>query len=167
MRRLFSLDRVIPILILTLGAVLTPAIMHAVSYPVPPPFQTVPWHTSQVITPQALAKKLALPKDQRPVIVCVGFSYLYKGGHIPGALYKGPGREASGLEQLMTWAHSIPKDTPVVIYCGCCPVSRCPNIRPAFEALRTAGLTNIRVLDLPQSFVQDWTQEGYPTQKQQ
>ena len=67
--------------------------------------------------------------------------------------------------QLKAWARSIPKDTPVIIYCGCCPVSRCPNIRPAFEALRNAGLTNVRVLDLKQSFVQDWMQKGYPTQK--
>ncbi len=124
-----------------------------------------PWSASQVITPERLVKELALPRGRRPAVVCVGFKFQYQGGHIPDALYKGPGREASGLEQLLAWAHSIPANTPVVIYCGCCPFYECPNVRPAFEALRTAGLTHIQVLDLENSFVKDWIQKGYPTAK--
>ncbi|MGH9358623.1 MAG: rhodanese-like domain-containing protein [Terriglobia bacterium] len=123
----------------------------------------VPWSASQVITPETLAKELTLPRGQRPAIVCVGFKFLYQQGHIPDALYKGPAREASGLEQLLAWAHSIPAGTPVVIYCGCCPFHECPNVRPAFEALRTVGLTHVQVLDIEHSFVKDWTQKGYPT----
>lgn len=125
----------------------------------------VPWSASQVITPETLAKELTLPRDQRPAIVCVGFKFLYQQGHIPDALYKGPAREASGLEQLLAWAHSIPAGTPVVIYCGCCPFTECPNVRPAFQALRTAGLTRVQVLDIEHSFAKDWTQKGYPTKK--
>ncbi len=167
MRWPLSFERVIPMLVLALGAALVPVVIHAVSNPNPSSSQAVPWQSSQVVTPQALAKDLALPKEKRPVIVCVGFKFLYQGGHIPGALYKGPAREASGLEELMAWAHSIPKDTPVVIYCGCCPFTKCPNVRPAFEALRTAGLTHIQVLDLEHSFEKDWMLSGFPTQKQQ
>ena len=166
MRSLLNSKLLIPALAVVLGAAFVPAVEPAVFNSSTASSQAVPWRSSQIVTPKALAKDLALPKDKRPVIVCVSFRRLYKGGHIPGALYKGPGREAGSLMRLKTWARSIPKSTPVVIYCGCCPVSRCPNIRPAFEALRNAGLTNIRVLNLKQSFVENWTQAGYPTQKQ-
>lgn len=165
MRSLLNSKRFIPVLGAMLGAALIPAVAPAASSSRTASSQAVPWRSSQTVMPKALAKELALSKGSRPVIVCVTFRRLYKGGHIPAALYKGPGREADALMQLKAWARSIPKDTPVIIYCGCCPVSRCPNIRPAFEALRNAGLTNVRVLDLKQSFVQDWMQKGYPTQK--
>jgi hypothetical protein len=34
----------------------------------------------------------------------------------------------------------------VVIYCGCCPLDKCPNVRPAFTLLKTMGFTNLHVL---------------------
>ena len=126
-----------------------------------------PWRASQIITPAEMAREIALPKDKRPVMICVGFEALYRGGHVPGALYKGPARDASGVEQLRAWSRSIPKDTRVVIYCGCCPFVRCPNVRPAFEALRAEGLMHVQVLDIEDTFVKDWTQKGYPTEKGQ
>jgi len=52
-----------------------------------------------------------------------------------------------------------------VIYCGCCPLERCPNIRPAFVALRQMGFTNVRVLLLPNSFEADWAGKGLPYEK--
>jgi thiosulfate/3-mercaptopyruvate sulfurtransferase len=122
-----------------------------------------PWAASQLVAPRTLAKELAEPRGKSLRVVCVGFEVLYRGAHIPGATYVGPARQASGMAKLRYWASDIPKNTSVVIYCGCCPMKRCPNVRPAFAFLRREGFTRVRVLDLPDSFAQDWVEKGYPT----
>jgi len=55
---------------------------------------------------------------------------------------------------LTTWAAGLPRFTNLVIYCGCLPAGRCPNIRPAFKALQ-GWVQNLRVLLLPQDFATD------------
>jgi thiosulfate/3-mercaptopyruvate sulfurtransferase len=66
------------------------------------------------------------------------------------------------MEKLRTRAASLAKDTPVVIYCGCCPWSHCPNIRPAYAELKKAGFTSVRVLYLENSFGENWKDKGFP-----
>jgi thiosulfate/3-mercaptopyruvate sulfurtransferase len=122
-----------------------------------------PWAASQLITPETLAKEVAAPKSEKPRIVCVGFEVLYHGAHIPGAKYAGPARQSTGIAELKRWAASVPKNAPIVVYCGCCPMNECPNVRPAFNLLRREGFTRLRVLDLPDSFAKDWVEKGYPT----
>ena len=51
-----------------------------------------PWQASDLLQPTELASLLSDPKRERPVIVYVGFDFLYRAGHIPGALYFGAGR---------------------------------------------------------------------------
>ena len=48
---------------------------------------------------------------------------------------------------------------------GRCPLDHCPNLRPAFEALREMGFTRLRVLVLPNNFGIDWVKKGYPVEK--
>lgn len=122
-----------------------------------------PWPPTAQISAQALARELEAGK--KPTVVCVGFPILYEAAHIPGAQIEGPGRETAGLERLEKWAQSVPRDTPVIIYCGCCPFAECPNIRPAYEALQRAGMTQVRVLYLEHSFARDWVNKGYPTKR--
>jgi thiosulfate/3-mercaptopyruvate sulfurtransferase len=124
-----------------------------------------PWDKTQVMTPVDLVKLLASSGAKKPPVVCVGFEFLYKGAHIPGARFIGPGRETKGIEALKQWARSVSPDTDVVIYCGCCPFKQCPNIRPAYEALHQVGLTRIRVLEIEESFEKDWVAKGYPVEK--
>jgi len=90
---------------------------------------------------------------------------LYTGGHIPGALYHGPGMNAQGIDDLKKWAQDVPRSANVVVYCGCCPLDRCPNLRPAFEALRAMGFTHLRALLLPTNFYTDWVKPGYAVEK--
>lgn len=142
------------------GAVLASARTKAAA-----PSASDPWQPAQLMTPQELARELAHPSGKKPVIVCVGFQFLYEGAHIPGAVWEGPARDAAGIARLKQWAESVPKDRPVIIYCGCCPFYRCPNVRPAFKALREAGLTHLRVLDIEQDFAKDWVEKGYPVRK--
>jgi len=120
--------------------------------------------SAQLIQPADLVRELASP-DRRPTIVYVGFRTLFAGGHIPGATFHGSGSTEQGLADLKKWAAPLPRTTNLVIYCGCCPFQRCPNIRPAFALLRDMGFTRVRVLELPTNFAADWVDKGYPTEK--
>jgi hypothetical protein len=66
----------------------------------------------------------------------------------------GAGRSGQG-------AAKLGKDSDVEIYCGCCPMEKCPNIRPACSALKQMGFTKVRMLHVPisassNSFLWTW-----------
>jgi thiosulfate/3-mercaptopyruvate sulfurtransferase len=124
-----------------------------------------PWKPADLIEPKDLNAMLASPGPRKPLIVYVGFDFLYDSAHIPGALYFGAGRTPKGIAALTQWARTVPRNKLVVIYCGCCPWNDCPNIRPAFKALRDAGVKNLKVLHIPHSLLQDWINESYPVEK--
>jgi thiosulfate/3-mercaptopyruvate sulfurtransferase len=115
-----------------------------------------------LIEPEQLSGTLSRSKE-KPAVVCVGVKVLYEGAHVPGALYLGPARTTVGIDILRKWAENLPRRTMIVIYCGCCPWGKCPNIRPAYSALREMGFTNIKVLHLNQDFANDWVAKGFPT----
>jgi len=69
------------------------------------------------------------------------------------------------LKELNAWAAKLPRSTSLVIYCGCCPMEHCPNIRPAYLALHAQGFTKVRVLVLENNFETDWANKGYPYDK--
>ena len=125
-----------------------------------------PGSVSQTVKPGDLLRELSDP-EKAPTVLFVGFQRLYTAGHVKGAQYHGSGGSAEGLAQIKSWAQSQPRSTNLIIYCGCCPMERCPNIRPAFAALRDLGFTKLRVLDLPTSFEVDWADKGFPYDKGQ
>jgi hypothetical protein len=86
---------------------------------------------------------------------------LYRQKHIPRAILAGPASKAEGIANLHTAVARVPKSDAIVIYCGCCPMKDCPNIRPAYRTLRELGFKNVRVLDLPTNFHADWVLKGY------
>jgi thiosulfate/3-mercaptopyruvate sulfurtransferase len=124
-----------------------------------------PWEPADLIEPKDLNAMLAKPGAQTPLIVYVGFDFLYDSAHIPGAMYFGSGRTPQGIGALTRWARTVPRNKRVVVYCGCCPWDECPNIRPAFKALRDAGMKNLKVLHLPHGLLRDWIDQGYPVEK--
>jgi hypothetical protein len=124
-----------------------------------------PWPASQTIQPADLARELAEKNETPPTVVYVGFRTLFAGGHIPGASFHGSASTEQGLAELKKWAESLPHSANLVIYCGCCPFERCPNIRPAFTALNNTGFKRLRVLVLPTNFASDWVDKGFPIQK--
>ena len=123
-----------------------------------------PWTAAQTIQSADLLKELGDSKSA-PTILYVGFNRLYTAGHIKGAIYKGSGGTAEGLNGIKSWAGTIPHSTNLVLYCGCCPMEKCPNIRPAYSALKDMGFTNLRILVLPHSFALDWAEKGLPYDK--
>jgi thiosulfate/3-mercaptopyruvate sulfurtransferase len=129
-----------------------------------PPVPDQIFAPGSLVEPDQLAGTLSQSKE-KPPIVCVGFKVLYEGAHIPGALYLGPARTDEGLDTLRKWAENLPRKKTVVIYCGCCPWEKCPNIRPAYSALQKMGFTNIEVLHVSQDFAKDWVEKGFPTDK--
>jgi len=124
-----------------------------------------PWPASQTIEPAQLAKILIDKSLSVPTVVFVGFRSLYVGGHVPDAAFHGTASTEQGLAELKSWAATVPRSTDLVIYCGCCPFDKCPNIRPAYTALAGMGFKKLRVLAIPTSFAADWAGKGYPMQK--
>jgi len=124
-----------------------------------------PWAASQAMQASEFVSELADKKQNPPTVVYVGFRTLFAGGHIPGASFHGSPSTEQGLAELKKWAETQPRSTDLVIYCGCCPFDKCPNIRPAFTAFQKMGFRKIRVLVLPNSFANDWAEKGYPMQK--
>jgi len=125
-----------------------------------------PWSVSQSLQAADLAGELTQKKGTPPAIVYVGFRTLFAGGHVPGASFHGAASTEQGLSEMKKWAEGLPRSTNLVIYCGCCPFEKCPNIRPAFTALRDMGFNNLRVLVLPTNFATDWVGKGYPMEKE-
>jgi thiosulfate/3-mercaptopyruvate sulfurtransferase len=117
-----------------------------------------------VLDPMQLADLLSAPGD-RPAIICVGFKFLYDAAHIPGSLFHGPGREGAGIVSLAQWAGNAPKNKTTVLYCGCCPWMQCPNIAPAYVALKQMSFSQVKVLRINQNFGADWVDKGFPTEK--
>lgn len=119
------------------------------------------WKPAQVIKPEELARELAGSKA-KPLLIQVGFRALYKQSHIPGSLYCGPASNPEGLQQLRKCLEKVPRSRQIVIYCGCCPWKDCPNVKPAFEELAKLGYKNFKILDIPQTFGEDWVKKGFP-----
>lgn len=124
-----------------------------------------PWSGSETMPPAQLAKMLTDKYVSVPTVVFVGFRSLYAGAHVPDASFHGTASTEQGLTELKAWAASLPRSAEIVIYCGCCPMDKCPNIRPAYSALTGTGFKKLRVLVLPTSFAVDWADKGYPMQK--
>jgi hypothetical protein len=126
-----------------------------------------PWTAASTVQPADLVRELAsATATDKPIVAYVGPAFLYRQGHVPSASLHGPASTAEGLNELKTWAATLPRSANLVIYCGCCPLADCPNLRPAFEALRPMGFTRLRVLILPDNFATDWAGRGYPVEKQ-
>jgi len=121
--------------------------------------------TDSLIQPNELAGLVTGPAAHRPKLVHVGFETLYTGGHIPGSIYAGPASETKGLAALKKALQPMPRQTQLVLYCGCCPWVDCPNVRAALEAARSMGFKHVRSLFIPRSLELDWIDKGYPTTK--
>ncbi|HEX8892692.1 MAG TPA: rhodanese-like domain-containing protein [Terriglobales bacterium] len=119
---------------------------------------------SQLITPEELSKTLRSGK-QKPLVLQVGPHTVYAQAHIPGAEYIGATSGDEGKQKLRDRVKALPKNSAVVLYCGCCPWGRCPNIHLAYQLLHSLGFTNVKVLYIADNFGADWVSKGYPVAK--
>ena len=123
----------------------------------------LPPGSPQLISPEDLVKVLQGPKGDIPLVLSVGPSLLYMQAHVPGAEYIGAASTPQGMQSLRTRVKSLPKTASIVLYCGCCPWSHCPNVRPAYDELHKLGFSNVKVLYIADNIGADWVEKGYPT----
>jgi len=109
--------------------------------------------------PSQLADAITTKTDI-PVIISVG-----PGAVIPNSIDAGMCSSEEGLTKLKTQLSSIAKDQKIIIYCGCCPFERCPNVRPAIDVLKQMNFTNYFLLNLSHNIKIDWIDQGYPVSK--
>jgi hypothetical protein len=118
-----------------------------------------------LIAPSLLAARLDDVKTEKIAVLYVGPEAPFHRGHVPGARQIGEAGSDEGRRALSEALAKVPADTEIVLYCGCCPVRVCPNVRPASAALRALGRPSARVLDLPTRFADDWADKGYPVER--
>lgn len=116
-----------------------------------------PWFESDLIQPSALAANLKSAKAEKPIIFNIGAAEDIKGARHIGAV-----SEKSTLENFKKELQNLPKNTSFVFYCGCCPFVKCPNIRPAFNLVKSMGFTKAKLLNLPINLKTNWIGMGYP-----
>jgi thiosulfate/3-mercaptopyruvate sulfurtransferase len=124
---------------------------------------TVP--QTQLIQPAELVTLLKTAGTSSPVLFQVGSFVMFQQAHIPNSGFAGPTSQPNGLILLKKFAAPLKKDKLIVIYCGCCPWVRCPNIGPAYKQLRDLGFTNVKALYLANNFGDDWVSKGYPVER--
>ena len=120
---------------------------------------TNPWQENDLLHPEKLLKIINSGR-QAYTIINIGAV-----DDIKGARHIGPVSKTENMVKLSTSVAGLEKNTLLVIYCGCCPFSKCPNIRPAFSTLKKAGFTQLRLLNLPTNLQTDWIAKRYPMAK--
>ncbi len=120
----------------------------------------VNWTPDQLIEPAALAKTIE-SNENLPLIYCVG-----PGVVIPHSIDIGMTKNENNLAKFKNSLSTLPRNTDIVIYCGCCPFDHCPNVRPAIALLQQMKFTNYHLLDLPHNIKTDWIAKGYPQMKE-
>lgn len=119
--------------------------------------QNDPWTPQQLLAPADLAKVLNNPKSPQPIVYSIGMQAVIK-----GSIDIGPVMMPENLSTLKQKLGKLQKNAQIVVYCGCCPFSRCPNVRPAMKLLKEMQFTNYKLLNLPQNVKVDWIDLGYP-----
>jgi thiosulfate/3-mercaptopyruvate sulfurtransferase len=123
---------------------------------------TEPWTDNDLVQPEQVSKDL-----RTPLLLHVGFPVLYRASHITGSVYAGPGSKEEGIADLKKAVAGQSRTREIVLYCGCCPFDKCPNIRPAFAALHEMGFTHVKAMVVPTNLKTDWIDKGYPTDKRE
>jgi hypothetical protein len=119
----------------------------------------VNWTDDQLIEPSELAATIKSGKEI-PLIISIG-----PGALIPHSKDIGMIKEEENMKKFKEQLTDLPKDTRIVVYCGCCPFEHCPNVRPAMQVLKDMKFTNYQLLNLPHNIKIDWINKGYPTEK--
>ena len=121
---------------------------------------------TRLINPEDLVKLLQNSDKETPLMIQVGSHVLFAQAHIPGSEYIGPASTEAGLQQLRQRVQSLSRTQFIVLYCGCCPWGHCPNVKPADDALRALGFTNVKVLYISDNFGTNWVDKGYPVARE-
>ncbi len=114
-----------------------------------------PWSKNQLMEPAQLSHllKASTPK---PLILNIGSEK-----EIKGALHIGSANDKFNMAKLEREISRYPQNKLIVLYCGCCPFNKCPNIHPAFSLLKKKKFNRFHLLNLPHNIRTDWIENGY------
>lgn len=154
-----------PAMIVLLVTLASSFVSAQVSGPAATPESAFSIPQAQLLQPEVLSLLLQSARADKPLVLQVGSHVLFAEAHIPGSEYVGPGSQPAGLQQLQNRVASVARTKLIVLYCGCCPWQRCPNVGPAFAKLRQMGFSNVKVLYLADNFGADWAAKGYPVEQ--
>jgi len=121
--------------------------------------------SAQLLQPEELVPLLSRSGADRPLVFQVGPRVFYAEAHVPGSEYIGAAAQEPGLQALRDRVKSLPHDRFIVLYCGCCPWTKCPNVRPAYQQLASLGFSRVKVMYIADNFGKDWVAKGYPVEK--
>jgi rhodanese-related sulfurtransferase len=116
-----------------------------------------PYSQDKLISPAELAKILVNPKTRQPVIFNVGSMPLIK-----GAQSGGMGYSDDSMKEFKEKLLKVDKNEAVIIYCGCCKMENCPNVKLPFQYLESNGFKNAKILNIETGLHEDWIDKGYP-----
>jgi len=122
-------------------------------------FQAPIWKKEQLMSTLELSTKIKTNAKDKPLIFNVGPME-----NIKGAIAIGAATNTTFGSKISGYLTMESKTKPIVVYCGCCSYSSCPNIKPAFDYLIAQGFKNTKVLELPDGIKPDWVAKGYPTE---
>lgn len=122
---------------------------------------------SHLLQPEELNRILAGKSARKPLLFQIGSRMMFAQAHIPGSEYIGPGAQPAGQNALRARVERLDHATPIVLYCGCCPWNRCPNVGPAYKILAELGFTQVHVLYFANNFGADWIEKGFPVERAQ
>lgn len=111
----------------------------------------------ELIAPDILAKILQDEKSVKPLIVNVGPMADIKYAFNINTITSG-----DGIDIFNRFMSKYSKDKEVIVYCGCCKLVDCPNVKTAREQLLKNGYKKYKILNLPIELPADWTSKGYP-----
>lgn len=116
-----------------------------------------PWNAQQLLSTKTLADRITKNNMKNTVVINIGPDVTIKNSYNIGA-----GNDVKNIEKLQSYLKTVDKNKEIVIYCGCCPMDVCPNIRPAFKTVINAGFKKVKLLNIPKNIKVDWIDKGYP-----
>jgi thiosulfate/3-mercaptopyruvate sulfurtransferase len=117
----------------------------------------VPYASEYLISPADLASIINNPKAKLPVILNVGSMKLIKNAETGGMGYSD-----EGMKEFKIKVNKLDKNQLIVIYCGCCKMENCPNVKSPFDYMKTSGFKNFKILNIETGLYEDWISKGYP-----
>lgn len=115
------------------------------------------WTQKDLIQPEELAALISNAKSKPVHIFNIGVV-----DDIKEAKNFGGASKKENPEKHHVALKALPKSSRIVIYCGCCPFEKCPNIRPAFNLMKNEGYSNGKLLNIQINLKQEWIDKGYP-----
>jgi hypothetical protein len=140
----------------------TPAVLACIAFLTTAGFRekgTGSWKEKQLIRPEILAARIGDGTASNVLILNTG-----PVEDIKGAVNIGAVEDAHRLEKFRNYVDTVSRDRELIIYCGCCPLEVCPNLKPAYDILKQKKFKNFKILRLTQDLQEDWIDKGYPVQ---